>query len=408
MPKLELFKKKTGNGTCLRGRYSILLPTTMGGHAFQNQLGPSAKFPRMDATTYNILKEHVSSVLSTRFASVSIAREDPAKLDFGDLDVVILIDDTARMELTRDKMREELCSLVGAEHALSNGGQFITLAVRSEILPGGRNTHAGDLAGPSSQADEHDIVYHQVDVNLVRNEEERESLVFYNSYGDLGMILALLTKTIGLSYSRAGLRVSVLFMIWLILTLTGVQLAHPTYMERVENRPFYLTASTKAVLAFLGLDFDVWERGFETRQGIFDWILSSRFAVRDSLLDISPKHLERPMYQDFLRHLEAYTPTPSSPGIFNPDSVVEEALEHFGKKEEYEEQAKTVYQRKALKQILNGKMVEQVTGLHGSIVGKIIRKVKEMMSVEELLTKSKEDMDMAILDAVTLITSAAA
>jgi hypothetical protein len=382
----------------------------MGGHAFENQLGPSAKFPRMDATTYNVLKEHVSSVLSTRFASVSIAREDPAKVDFGDLDVVILIDNAVEMDLTRDKMREELSSLVGAERALSNGRQFITLAVRSEILYGGDvgGHNAGDLAGlnrPSSQADEHEIVYHQVDVNLVRDEEERESLVFYNSYGDLGMILALLTKTIGLSYSRAGLKVSVLYMLWLIHALTGVQLAHPLYMERVENRPFYLTTSTKAVLAFLGLNFDMWGRGFETRKDIFDWILTSRFADRDRLLGISPKHLERPMYQDFLRYLEAYTPTPSSHGIFNPDSVVEEALEHFGKKEEYEEQAKTVYERKALKQALNGRIVEEVTGLHGSIVGKIIRKIKEMMPVEELLAKSKEDMGTAILDAVTLITS---
>lgn len=119
-------------------------------------------------------------------------------------------DDSKFVDLSKDKTREELSALLKAEHAMSNGKQFITFAIRSDTLrlDESEGHEQGASQQPLNSDAGHAMIYHQVDINLVSSEEERDNLVFYDSYGDVGMILSLLTKPVGLSYSRIGLKVS--------------------------------------------------------------------------------------------------------------------------------------------------------------------------------------------------------
>lgn len=50
-------------------------------------------------------------------------------------------------------------------------------------------------------------MFYQVDINVVKTQDQHDALIFYNSYGDLGLILSLFVKPIGLGYSRKGLKV---------------------------------------------------------------------------------------------------------------------------------------------------------------------------------------------------------
>jgi hypothetical protein len=199
----------------------------MGGHAFGTILGTSARFPRMELATYERLREYVTGLLSTRFSRVVVAQEDPAMPDFGDLDVVVGVESYIRRDdSTHMNFKEEILSLLRAEQAVSNGSHFISFAIASstldthvpkksisigveDVLSDKFVVHDTSVGDPDGDAEV--VVYHQVDVNLAKNDDEMEAAPFYNSYGDLGMILALMFKTVGMSYSKHSLKVRALY-----------------------------------------------------------------------------------------------------------------------------------------------------------------------------------------------------
>lgn len=136
----------------------------MGGHAFQSILGSTARFPRMKPQTYGRLKRYVIQRLQQlqpqqapnsgsqiqRFGNVqvSVAREDPEKPDFGDLDVVVFLspplpstkpaaDTTAApSSKSRGAIIElpELKELLRAQEAISSGDIFRTFAISAAVL----------------------------------------------------------------------------------------------------------------------------------------------------------------------------------------------------------------------------------------------------------------------------------
>jgi hypothetical protein len=206
---------------------TILILTTMGGHAFGTILGASARFPRMDLATYERLRQYVTGLLTTRFSSVVVAQEDPAKPDFGDLDVVVGTESYISGDNSmRVNFKEQILAFLRAERAVSNGSHFISFAIAASTL----DTHLPmriitndvevgssigsifrDTPAVDSDADAEVVIYHQVDVNLAKDDDEMEAMPFYNSYGDLGMILSLIFKTVGMSYSQHSLKVGALY-----------------------------------------------------------------------------------------------------------------------------------------------------------------------------------------------------
>lgn len=51
------------------------------------------------------------------------------------------------------------------------------------------------------------ITDNQVDVNVCADRAEWERIVFFHGYGDLGMILGLIAKNVGLALGEKGLKV---------------------------------------------------------------------------------------------------------------------------------------------------------------------------------------------------------
>ena len=198
---------------------------------------------------------------------------------------------------------------------------------------------------------------------------------------------------------------------------------HSAYTQPIDG-PFHLTSSTASILSFLQLDYDVWKAGFTTRADIYDWVLASPRAHPTAILSVSPKHVERPMYQAFLQHARRKQPyrvfshdsdgeseaeaeadpDPDPSTTFpDPDPVIKEALQFFGKVEEYRELVRSVELRKSLKKTLNGKLIQQVTGLQGLVVGQIMAHVKERCPPEELLTKSEDELRSMIQEASLVV-----
>jgi hypothetical protein len=196
----------------------------MGGHAFAALLGPTSKFPRMNKTTYQKLKSFVSTKLATAYSSFGIASEDPEKLDYGDLDVVLNTNTAlSPTESAISDVKEELKALLLAQYSVTNGTHFVSYAIPATALDQDKKTSQalGDgnfleglpehspLVPEATQGVSDENTYYQVDFNLTQDESQKDSILFYNSYGDLGIILCMVTKTIGTTWSKQGLRVRV-------------------------------------------------------------------------------------------------------------------------------------------------------------------------------------------------------
>jgi hypothetical protein len=170
-------------------------------------------------------------------------------------------------------------------------------------------------------------------------------------------------------------------------------------MKQLEHRPFVLSDDTSKILSFLGLDYAKWKQGFDSRQSIFEWVFESPYANKEALLGVLPAHMDRPMYRDFVRYVQDLRE--SSIDRNQPDipTVVDEMMVYFDRDEEFWRAAESVRRRKALKSCLNGKLVQEVTGLDGPLVGQIIVRVKTVFSEDELLGKSTDEMRAAIQEA---------
>jgi len=344
----------------------------MGGHAFLARLGAKAVFPRMAPDVYRKLRASCIGSLQRHFKFVGVPPEDPEKPDFGDLDIM------AFGPIAQTPTSEELRVALGAEHVITNGQSrnFALLAEGSEPVM----TEAADYDEPRH--------YHQVDLTILTTQTLWDSLIFHHSYGDLGLILTLLCKPYGLAYSQGGLKVGL-----------------KAYQERHENHPFILSTSPQEISTFLGLDYGRFNEGFSTRLAIFDWLATSRFFQPGIFLRMGNIMRERKVYQDFVSYASARAPPApehgdSAAGLEGPavefditaEATVEEALGYFGCRDEWYLIAENVFRRKMLKEKLNGKLVEQTTGLKGIIIRHIIAAVKQMASEDELVSMEQEEI----------------
>lgn len=151
----------------------------MGGNAFA-QLLKNASFPRMSPAVYFALKAKILEQLTPLFAHVAVPREAPGKADYGDLDFIVA---GPLRPITLDTLQESLGAVLAIDGGTAN------FAVRL----------------PDAEPD----TYVQVDVNKCADVDEFNRFVFFQSYGDLGMILGLLARSYGLSFGHHGLKVRI-------------------------------------------------------------------------------------------------------------------------------------------------------------------------------------------------------
>jgi hypothetical protein len=180
----------------------------MGGNAFSEQL-PTAVFPRMSPAFYNSLKARITPRLEALYHLVAVPPEAPGKLDYGDLDVVVC----QPKDIKEGVPLSECVTFAEIEQALGS--------VHSLPLPGDRTSNFAipiqqdevqhfPVAQEAIRERKLDLaqLYIQVDLHFCEGLGSWESRILFQSYGELGMILGMLAKTVGLTWSVAGLKVS--------------------------------------------------------------------------------------------------------------------------------------------------------------------------------------------------------
>jgi len=320
----------------------------MGGNAFSERI-PTAVFPRMSPSFYNSLKARVVLRLEALYHLVTVPPEAPGKLDYGDLDIVVC----QPKEVKENVPLSECVTFAEIEQALGS--------VHSIPLPGDRTSN---FAVPIQQdevqhfAVDHEAVeegkldlaqlYIQIDLHFCEDVDSWKSRVLFQSYGELGMILGMMAKMVGLTWTCGGLK---LFR----------------YRTYIPDPPCTrLTTSHLETFEFFGLDREVHERGFTTAQEVFSWVATSRFFDPRRLLP-AMKSLgfkgKRKMYDEFLDYLESLVASAESENRFDIHAIQDEALALFGKREEFDRAVREKYLFREAKKVFSGTLVKEWTGL---------------------------------------------
>ncbi|KAI5121076.1 hypothetical protein M0805_008589 [Coniferiporia weirii] len=413
----------------------------MGGKAFTEL--DNGLFPRIPTHIYNPLKERLGAQLKTLYAFVGTPAEAPQKADHGDVDFVVCdpltVEASAAAGATDsgpyDILLAHADALLRAKSLL--GAEHITL------VEGHRTSNFAIPAGAELSAD-WEGKFFQVDVHVCKDRAEWDRLLFFHSYGDLGMILGLLARAHGLTLGVKGLR------------------THYAQPSEARISSFPLSESLREILAFLGLSLDTWEQGFATREEIFAWVTSSRLFVPRRLTVAYPAQekraarQQRAMYDAFLRYSHALAvaesgsdlsrsgsetevdeePVKGKDNIKNGDeneiaeklvkldisengeigvdyrdtignkktkrssrtAIRQEALIYFGKKDAYDALVAASQRKRILREKFNGTKVTAWTGVQGTAVRTIMHGVREKLRDVDIAAIDEDALRKIVLD----------
>ncbi|KAF2246180.1 hypothetical protein BU26DRAFT_63936 [Trematosphaeria pertusa] len=279
----------------------------MGGQAFANiKSDTPINVPRLPPAAYERVVADVQTKLESLFNRVTIPREAPGKLDYGDVDFLV-----EGIQSTNHKdIWATIKSLLGAKLHISRGGS-------------------------SSFGIEHPYVpdaYVQVDVEISPGNgtpdgaELFEWTRFMKGDSDLLQIIGVCHRPLGLTCNDRGLHVR-------------VQEIEPYNKKK---SLIYLTRHPDEALEFYGLDVAKYREGFRDETDLFDFVSKGRFfswEVFNSRTENSndrSRQSKRAMYRRFV---ENYMPAHVDAGTVNVwtrEEVLKEALDRFGKHDEYQ------------------------------------------------------------------------
>ena len=284
-------------------KYSVV-----GGHAFSAN-GPSPlSTPRMPTDIYFALRDHYLQLLSSLYTRVAAPIEAPEKASYGDIDILV------SLPTSTSTSTSTLAKTLGAERVFSvSGSPTTSFALLYPNLP---QNHV------------------QLDLHLSPPQTFNWQL-FHQSHGDLWSLLGTTIRPYGLTPNNDGLH---------------VRIGEIEDLNR-KRALLFLTCDPELVLDLLGLDVHACKRPFESVGSMYRYICECRFFNHERYMKSELKAndrkrmAQREMYRAFVQdwlpenvHLVEQQ-TEQSLQI-SRDNVLEESLNRFGKREEYEKRIK--------------------------------------------------------------------
>jgi hypothetical protein len=332
----------------------------MGGSAFADPKDPSKSLhtPRMPPHIYKHVRDSALRMLRSEFfAQAECPIEAPAKIDHGDVDILVtsprdqahadVASLAAALGATQYKKNspttnfalpwptvQELSASVGTEpttHPHTADTETLTTKEQDGQLSGvSRGNNRGARHDDTNPDRTDPPRYIQLDLHVCPTSEQFQWELFHQAHGDLWSILGSMVRRYGLVVNHIGL----------YLRLAGVE-----NISR-NQRTIQLTTSPSAVLKFLDLDErNYWTR-FESLDAMFSYAASCRFydpktykGKEDLRANDRLRMKKRPMfmkwYEGYLKeHMED---PPGRTAGADRQEVIEEAKKVFGVEKEYEE-----------------------------------------------------------------------
>ena len=302
----------------------------------------------MTPEQYERLKNVYLTKLQDYFPKGKIAclTEAPEKTDYGDMDVFVAIDQRVNFV--------HMANFLSAAGVICNSSgdiQKCTLGVPLNGTAHGRpavvykhvDSSSGQKLAPSSTVTVDD--YAQIDVEVI-SPDILAWHTFYSSYGDMAGLLGRIVQNLGFTVRHRGL--------W--LRLPEIDKSKKVSYVNIADRDgrIFLSSDPDVVMQFLGLSIQDYNNGFQTVDGLYEWLgkcrLISTYAIewkRDNASE-RQKEQKRTIFSRFFNEW-----LPAHPGIDqepepsdNQEQLalirrlrlkyLEEAVDFFGKREEYE------------------------------------------------------------------------
>jgi hypothetical protein len=348
----------TGGRDFTRAR--VLHFHSMGGSAFADPKDPSKSLhtPRMPPHIYKHVRDSALRLLRSEFfAQAECPIEAPAKIDHGDVDILVAS--------PRERAHTDVASLaaaLGATQYKKNGPttnfalswptvQELSASVGTEAAthwytadaetPTAKEQdgHLSCVSGGNDCGARHDDIkpditdplrYVQLDLHFCPTPEQFQWELFHQAHGDLWNILGGMIRPYGLIVNHIGF----------YLRLAGIE-----NISR-DRRTIQLTTSPSAVLKFLDLDEKNYWTRFESVDTMFSYAASCRFydpkaykGKEDFKANDRLRMKKRPVfmkwYEGFLK--EHTKDPPGRTAGADRQEVIEEAKKVFGVEKEYEE-----------------------------------------------------------------------
>ena len=202
----------------------------------------------------------------------------------------------------------------------------------------------------------------QIDFSATQTPAQQQAQLYYMAWNDLGNFIGRVARSINFKYGQDGL----------------------TYPIRVSDHysvDLHVSADMPRVLEFLGYDANRWAEGFDTREDIFEYAMSTPyFNALYFSLDFQThqdrvRNKKRKMYQGMMEYLEQKN-VKEKPKLTKDqrDAHLTRASEFFGVDLWNQvDQVFINYNRKeALKTKYNGDLVREWTNLSGKELGSVV------------------------------------
>ncbi|KAJ3208435.1 hypothetical protein HDU67_006722 [Dinochytrium kinnereticum] len=337
----------------------------MGGNAITS----SQRIPRSE---YESFKQAVICDVKELFTLVDVPREMPNKESFGDLDVVV----------------QAPKSLTTATPTISSAVAYLATKWESKQIIQGSAVISMEYKN------------HQVDLIPAKGGHDGFRMtVDFMSFGDLGTLIGMICKRLGLKFGLHGLECPI--------AIAQEKKTQETLHSNDAEKPgeiilgwITLSKSMRPILTYLDLDPIKWTEGFNDDNEVFDFIAASKFYnphhfanKNDTIANSSLRKrikIGRKMFVSFVEYsgkrideTEGVDDISSSLGHLKNCKAASrwDAIDHFGKREEAEIMLSLAKDRmdrqRRLKEKFSGNRVSELTGAQGETVGEIIKRFKK-------------------------------
>lgn len=317
----------------------------MGGNALKH-----VKTERKNVKDYNRIKMYIIEELSKYIVCKSVI-EAPEKDSFGDLDVLYIYD--PKFEI--NNLIKELFNPIEIVHN-----------------------------GPVTSFDYDNF---QIDLIESRSLEEFNSKMFYFAYGDLGCLMGKMINFYKIKFGDRGL--------WIDVGNTIDQKS--LGVKSNIGKEILLSIEPKEICDFLGLNYEFWKSGFETKIQIFEWLSSSKYFMK-GIFNVENgadrnRMENRKMYVDFMKWLWGKDGTPTGP---KPEVkyIQTQTIKYFNKQDELDIIVNEIKIRETRKEKYNGKFFVD-NGVKGNSI------VKTMSEFEKNIETMYKIDFLKWLDSVT-------
>jgi hypothetical protein len=257
----------------------------MGGNALKN-----VKTERKNVKDYNRIKSEIIQELS-KYIFCKVIIEAPQKESYGDLDVLYI----SNPEID---IRDLIIKLFNPKEIV-NMNPIISF----------------------------DYDNFQIDLIKSMSLEDFNSNMFYFAYGDLGCLMGKMINFYNIKLSNRGL----------CIDINNTIDDQPLGVNSNIGKEIILSNKPEEICKFFELDYEQWEKGFDSNIEIFNWLVSSKYFIKGIFkIDNRAERIrmeKRKMYIEFFNWLwkdEDNSTEPKPTKIF----IQAHAIKYFNKKNE--------------------------------------------------------------------------